>query len=109
VRPTLELATEWLREYARTYLPCNHHLEFCPDMLREQRIWVTDLGCFLRSCHVIEIGDIDECGACWIVEGRDCENREMRAVLVVHTQQMTIRVDDVERVKLEKERSNGAA
>lgn len=94
----LEIETQWLREYARTYLPCDASVQFSPDLLRRSDVNLIDLISVFRNGFVVFADKIDSEGAIWIVEGEDTDGGELRIKLLVHTQEMRIRVKDVERL-----------
>lgn len=98
----LKIETNWLRAYARTYLPCEDALEYSPEAFRQADVDLLQFACLLRRGRVVFADKLDGPGAVWIVEGQDCDDNELRATLLVQTQEMSIRVHDVERLQREQ-------
>ena len=105
----MKIETQWIREWARTYLPSDDVLDYPPEAFRREGVNMLHLGCLLRRGGVVFADKLDEPGALWIVEGQDCDDNELRAKLIVQTQEMSIRVVDVERLQREQEAKITAA
>ena len=105
----LSTETQWLREYACTYLPCDGAFQYAPEMLRRRGVYLIDLICLFRSAFVVSADKIDSHWAVWIVEGEDCDGNELRAELLVHTQEMRLKLEDVERLNHDQGPNNDAA
>jgi hypothetical protein len=108
-RKFLKIETEWLRAYARTYLPCEDALVYPPEVFRREHVDLLHFACLLRRGRVVSAEKLDEPGAVWIVEGQDCDDNDLRATLVVQTQEMSLRILDVERLHREQEAKTTAA
>lgn len=108
-RKFLKTETVWLRHWARTYLPCDDALEYPPEAFRRQGVNLLHFGCLLRGGWVVFADKLDEPGAIWVVEGQDCDDSDLRATLIVRTQEMSIRVVKVERLEREQEAKTTAA
>lgn len=95
-----EVATEWLRAFADTYLPSDDTLEFSPEVLRATGMSLVHLKCLFRKGNVIK-ADMTmrarvRCGL-WFVDGSDCDNKQVSAILAVRTQEMSVEIIELGR------------
>ena len=103
------IETEWLRGYARTYLPCDSVLVFCPQMLRDADVMLVDLIFLLRNARVVSSEKNDGPGAFWRIVGMDGDENPISAELEVNTQEISVEVVGVERLDNVQERSDDNA
>ena len=98
MKTPLKYETQWLRQFARTYLPHNAPVEFDPAALRDANVTLLHLVCLFRGGWVVFSNKLDGPGAFWTVEGPDCDGAPIRASLEVQTQEMSIKVMKAERL-----------
>lgn len=89
--------TRWLREFAKTYLPCDSWAELNASALRRDDISIVDLMCFFRRGQVIYTDKQDCEGTKWVVRGVDCDDRPIIATLLVHTQEHLVKLKKIRR------------
>lgn len=107
-KPKLEFETEWLREYARTYLPIEAGLEFSPQALRRSGVTLLDIRNAFRFARVIAAEKLDEPGAFWIVEGRDCDGAMLSIAIIVISETYSVRLCEVTRTPSVEDESDDA-
>lgn len=98
-RPKSEpsLATVWLRECARTYMPTDATFDFSPGDLRRAGLSLIDVRNLFRTGTVTYEDKLDGPGGWWIVEGRDCDDQALIAALEVHSDSYLVRLHSIER------------
>ena len=106
---TLPNETQWLRDFAAAYIPNDEAVEYNADDLRRSGISVVDLMCFFRGCHVNWSDKVETDHTIWRVTGEDCDGDSMSAELLVHTQEMTVKINRIVRVKPDLGPTNDAA
>lgn len=105
----LGLETEWLREYARTYLPSEADFAFPPEDLRREGITLVQLRYLFWTGSVVYSDKLDEPGALWVVAGTDCDGNDLTATIIVVTEVLSVKLVEVKRGKGRKEGANDAA
>lgn len=103
------LETEWIRGYAKSYLPNEAGFSFPPRMLRERNISIIQIRHALRHGAVVYADKLDEPGAEWIVVGKDQDGNELRFNLVVVSEAHKVTMRDVTRIEDLKETNDDAA
>ena len=104
------LETDWVRQYARTYLPSDAAFKFRPALLRRNKVTLIDIRNVLRSGTVVFSDKLDSPGATWIVEGNDTDGRQIVVTLHVISETVSVALIDVDVVMLrEKGGTNDAA
>ncbi len=88
--------TEWVREYARTYLPSDAAFKFRPALLRREEVTLIDIRNVLQSGVVTFSDKLDEPGAIWIVEGDDDDGRRLIVTLHVISEEVSVTLRDVQ-------------
>jgi hypothetical protein len=91
------LATVWLREYARTYLPSEAMFDFAPDDLRRAGLSLIDVRNLLRTGVVTYEDKLDGPGGLWIVEGCDCDGMKLIAAIEVRSDSYQVKLRSIER------------
>ncbi|GJE26238.1 hypothetical protein [Methylobacterium organophilum] len=107
-KEALEIETVWLRDYARTYMPCEAAFSFSADALRRARVSLIDIRHAFRVGRVIHADKLDEPGAIWTVVGDDCDGQALMIIILVVTEMLSVEVRDVRRLD-KKEMKNDAA
>jgi hypothetical protein len=108
-KPAHALETEWVHEYARTYLPSDAAFRYSPALLRRERVSLVDIRNALRSGAVIYSDKLDDPGALWIVEGDDADGRRIIVMLHVISESVSVSLQSVEVVGSQKGGSDDAA
>jgi hypothetical protein len=98
---SLKFETEWLREYASTYVPSEAGFEFSSDLLRRSGISLVELRNALRSCVVLFADKLDGPGAFWVAEGPDDEEDRIVVELTVVSETYEVRLRDARRMRVE--------
>jgi hypothetical protein len=108
-KANLHIETEWIRSYARVYLPTEAGFSFSPEMLRDRDISIIKIRYLLKNGEVVYADKLDDPGALWIVVGEDQDGvrYELELVVVSETQSVTLR--NVIRDADSKEDGNDAA
>lgn len=104
----LDIETVWLRDYARTYLPCEAAFSYSADALRRARVSLIDIRHAFRVGRVLHSEKLDDPGAEWTVVGEDCDGQSLMIIILVVTEMLSVRVRDVRRLD-ERDWSNDAA
>jgi hypothetical protein len=95
---TFEVETEWLREFARTYMPCEAMFSYPVDLLRAAGVSLVDVKNLMASCTVVDNEKLDEPGALFTVVGEECDGGGLRAVFRVVSQEYDVTLMNVERI-----------
>ncbi|MGJ0508396.1 MAG: hypothetical protein ACR652_14995 [Methylocystis sp.] len=98
VAEELSIETEWLREYASAYLPCEGGFKFTPEMFRREAVSIVDIRNVFRHGVVTYADKLDEPGALWIVRGYDGDGGYIVAEIVVVSETYDVDVRNVKRV-----------
>ena len=88
--------TEWIRAYARTYIVSETPFSYCPQKLREIGVTLVDIRNICRRGRVVYANKLDGPGALWIVEGADMDERKIRWVIVVVSEEISVSLRSVE-------------
>lgn len=111
MRTSLDVATEWIRGFATTYLPNDGKFAYSATAMRDRDISLVDLLCLFRTACVVSVamndGSDGQKGV-WTVEGFDSDDRPMQAVVRVETEAMAVDVLDAARIVTTMRASNGA-
>lgn len=97
-KTALKLETEWLREYARAYLPSEAAFSFSADALRRAGVTLVGIRNACREGIVFFSDKLDDPGAVWMVEGDDGDGNMLVITLVVITDTMSVSLYEVEKV-----------
>lgn len=103
------LETDWVRQYARTYLPSDAAFRFRPALLRRKNVTLIDIRNVLRSGTVVFSDKLDGPGATWVVEGRDTDGRQIVVTLHVISDIVSVALVDLDVVVMKKGGTNDAA
>lgn len=91
------LATVWLRDYARTYMPTDAMFDFSPRDLRRAGLSLVDVRNLFRTGIVIFEDKLDGPGGLWVVEGLDCDGASLVASVEVHSASYLVKLLSIER------------
>jgi hypothetical protein len=93
----LHFETDWLRGYARTYLPVDCGFSYSASLLRAKGVTLLDVMHLFATGVVTWSDKLDEPGAVWVVEGEDCDGRNLVATIIVESQKLKVSLEQVER------------
>lgn len=99
--------TTWIREYAKTYLPCEAGFSYSPDDLRSTGISLIQIRHVFRNGEVVFADKLDEPGAIWVVEGEDQDRLWLRLTVEVISETQSVLLREV--VLIEPEEDDNAA
>jgi hypothetical protein len=105
----LKIETVWIREYAKTYLPCEAGFSFRATRLREARLSLLGVIMIFRSGYVIFADKLDDPGAIWVVEGDDENSVRFRLTITVVTETLAVDLLKVERLSEDNGNEDDAA
>lgn len=88
----LEIATDWIREYARTCIASELAFEFSEDDLKSHGLGLLDILELFRDGVVVVADKFDSPGGYWVVEGVDAEGRLLSATVIVLSESLTVRL-----------------
>lgn len=108
-KDVLKIETVWIREYARTYLPCEAGFSFPAARLREARLSLLGIIMIFRNGYVVFADKRDEPGAIWVVEGEDENLVSFRLTVTVVTEMLAVDLVRVERQPEEDGNDSNAA
>lgn len=94
----LKTETVWIREYARTYLPCEAGFSFSAARLRTVGLSLIGVTAIFRTGHVVFADKRDEPGAIWVIEGNDENGIGFRMTTSVITEVLAVDLVRVERI-----------
>lgn len=104
------LETEWLREYARTYMPTESAFSFSASELRRAGVTLIGIRNAFREGVVTFADKLDGPGAIWMVEGEDEDGNILIVELEVVTETLGVTLRKVTKlVSLREENGNDAA
>jgi hypothetical protein len=101
--------TDWVRQYARTYLPSDAAFKFRPALLRREKVTLIDIRNVLRSGTVVFSDKLDDPGALWVVKGSDTDGRQIAVTLHVISETVSVELLDVDVMVMKKGGTNDAA
>jgi hypothetical protein len=93
-----QIETVWIREWARTYLPCESSLTYSAELFRANAINLVDLRNMLRNGVVVYSEKLDSPGAEWMVECDDGEGNIFGIWLVVVSETLEVTVHNIKRL-----------
>jgi hypothetical protein len=102
------LETDWIREYARSYLPSELAFSYPPNALRRVSVTLIDIRNVLRAGTVTYSDKLDGPGAIWLVEGTDTEDRQITVKLHVISERLSVALMDVSVAKTESNDNDAA-
>lgn len=110
-QPELEfqIETEWIRNYAKTYLPSEAGFAFLPSMMRKRGFNIIQVRHVMKTGRVVYSEKLNEPGAEWIVVGHDQDGARLRLELVVVSDVQKVVLRDVSADDDRKEDGNDAA
>lgn len=108
-KDVLQIETVWLREYAKTYLPCEAGFSFPASRLRDARLSLMGVIAIFRRGYVVFADKRDNPGAIWIVEGCDENEVSFRLTVTVITETLAVDLVRIERISEDDGNGNDAA
>lgn len=108
-KTALSMETQWLRAYARTYLPSDAAFSFSPERLRRAGVTLVDVRNVFRTGVVAVADKLDGPGALWIVEGENSNGDLLRLTVIVVSEELAVSLRDVERVIVKEDGQHDAA
>jgi hypothetical protein len=108
-KDVLKIETVWLREYARTYLPCEAGFSFPAARLRDAGLSLLGVMMIFRNGYVVFADKLDQPGAIWVVEGVDENLVSFRLTMTVVTEMLAVDLVRVERLSEEDGNEDDAA
>lgn len=108
-KDVLRIETVWLREYARTYLPCEAGFSFPAARLRAAQLSLLGVTMIFHNGIVVFADKRDEPGAIWVVEGSDENSVPFRLTVAVVTATLAVDLVRVERLLEENGNEDDAA
>jgi hypothetical protein len=97
-KDVLKIETVWIREYARTYLPCEAGFTFPAARLREAGLSLLGVTMIFRNGNVVFADKLDVPGAIWVVEGSDENLVSFRLTVTVVTTTLAVDLVRAERL-----------
>lgn len=93
---TLQVETEWIREYAKSYLPTEFGFSYAPSDLRAANVSLVNIRSAIINGVVVFSDKLDDPGAIWIVEGQDQDERYLRLELHVVSEPPSVTLRSIE-------------
>lgn len=104
-----KLETEWIRSWARIYLPYETATVFSAEAFRKGDLSLVDLMHVLGAGIVVHAEKLDEPGARWVVVGEDAEERRIQVTIVVISECYEVDLIDIQLLKGDSDGSDDAA
>ena len=101
--------TEWLHDYARTYLPTESAFSFRPSDLRRAGVTLVGIRNAFREGVVIFADKPDGSGAIWTVKGTDGDGNVLLIELKVSIDRLSVTLRNVTKLASEREENDNDA
>lgn len=108
-KSAFRVETEWIRGYAKTYLPSEAGFSFSPEKLRARGVSIIQVRHVLKNGEVVYADKLDDPGAEWVVIGEDQDGVLYRLELVVVSEAQSVTLRDISPYDEPKEDNNDAA
>ncbi len=104
-----QLETEWIRCFAKFYMPTEAGFSHEPNNLRVQGVSLINIRHVFRNGIVVFDDKLDGPGAIWVVEGQDQDERYLCLELYVVSEIQSVTLRNVEVVEPQVDNGDDAA